>query len=227
MSSEQPYKDVFLRDCELAGALKFGTFTLKSGRVSPYFFNAGLFHTGRLANSISTAYARMLHEANLQFDVVFGPAYKGIPLAALTVDKLFGLNNSKYEGTSYSFNRKEAKDHGEGGSIVGAGLKGKKVVIIDDVITAGTAIREAITIIEKEGGELVGIVLAFDRMEKTPSGDDSKPGPSTIGQIRKQYGIPVMAILTLDDVVGFLQKEGSPDDMKKLEEYREQYKASD
>tara|TARA_R110002003_G_scaffold193_14_gene15029 strand:+ start:1049 stop:1750 length:702 start_codon:yes stop_codon:yes gene_type:complete len=228
------YKQKFIKDCVSADALKFGTFTLKSKRVSPYFFNAGLFHKAKLVRSISehmlwTLKAHGESDPAFQWDVLFGPAYKGIPLAAVTVDKLADLDDGKFGDKSYSFNRKEAKDHGEGGNIVGASLKGQKVIIIDDVITAGTAIREAIEIIKKEGGELVGIIVAFDRQEKTPTpnDDDGKPGPSAIGQVRKQYGIPVLAILTLDDVVEYLRGLGSEDDLKRLDEYRAKYKATD
>lgn len=228
------FKQNFLKDCVSAGALKFGTFTLKSKRISPYFFNAGLFHRADLLRSISSAYAHTLKahgesDPSFQWDILFGPAYKGIPLAAASVDKLADLDLAKYGQKSYSFNRKEAKDHGEGGNIVGASLKGKKIVIVDDVITAGTAIREAIDIIKKEGGELVGIIVAFDRQEKTPTpnDEDGKPGPSAIGEVRKQYGIPVLAILTLDDVVQYLRSLGGEEDLKRLDEYREKYKASD
>lgn len=228
------FKTDFLKDCVEAGALKFGTFTLKSKRTSPYFFNAGLFHRADLLRSISSAYAHTLKahsdaDPSFEFDVLFGPAYKGIPLAAATVDKLADLDLQRYGKKSYSFNRKEAKDHGEGGNIVGASLAGRKVVIVDDVITAGTAIREAIDIIKKEGGELVGIIVAFDRLEKTPSAtdDDGTPRPSAIGEVRKQYGIPVLAILTLNDVVDYLRGLGSEEDLRRLDEYREKYRASD
>ncbi|KAF1948474.1 orotate phosphoribosyltransferase [Byssothecium circinans] len=228
------YKHNFLKDCVSAGALKFGTFTLKSKRISPYFFNAGLFHRADLLRSISTAYAQTLKthaesDPSFQFDVLFGPAYKGIPLAAATVDKLASLDFHTYGQKSYSFNRKEAKDHGEGGNIVGASLKGQKIVIVDDVITAGTAIREAIEIIKREGGELVGIVVAFDRLEKAPSAtdNDGTSRPSAIGEVRRTYGIPVLAILTLDDVVEYLKGLGSEEDVKRLDEYREKYRASD
>ncbi|KAF2726726.1 orotate phosphoribosyltransferase [Polyplosphaeria fusca] len=228
------YKESFLKDCVAAEALKFGTFTLKSKRISPYFFNAGLFHRADLLRSMTAAYANTLKaygdsSPSFEFDVLFGPAYKGIPLAAATLDKLADLDIAKYGKLSYSFNRKEAKDHGEGGNIVGASLKGKRIVIIDDVITAGTAIREAIDIIKREGGELVGIIVAFDRLEKVPSAtdDDGTPRPSAIGEVRKQYGIPVFAILTLDDVIEFLRSLGSADDLKRLDEYRIKYKASD
>jgi orotate phosphoribosyltransferase len=228
------YKQNFLKDCVSAGALKFGTFTLKSKRVSPYFFNAGLFHRADLLRSMSLAYAHTMKahgesDSSFEFDVLFGPAYKGIPLAATTIDKLADLDVAKYGKKSYSFNRKEAKTHGEGGNIVGASLKGQKIVIIDDVITAGTAIREAIDIIKREGGELVGIIVAFDRQEKTPTAndDDGQPGPSAIGEVRKQYGIPVLSILTLDDIVEYLRSLGGEEDLKRLDEYRAKYKASD
>jgi len=223
------YKTDFLEACVSAEALKFGTFTLKSKRISPYFFNAGFFHKAKLARKLSTAYAQTLAAEGTSFDVLFGPAYKGIPLSALTVDKLVDVDESKYGDVSYSFNRKEAKDHGEGGNIVGAPLSGKRVVIIDDVITAGTAIREAIEIIKREGGQLVGIIVAFDRQEKTPSvtDDDGQPRPSAIGEVRKLYGIPVMAILTLDNIVQYMKAIGTEDDLRRVEEYREKYKATD
>ncbi|KAF2433531.1 orotate phosphoribosyltransferase [Tothia fuscella] len=231
MTTIPAYKSQFIDHCIKANALKFGTFTLKSGRISPYFFNAGLFHRADLIRSISTAFAHTLADrSDLEFDILFGPAYKGVPLATTTVDKLAEINPEKYGSLSYSFNRKEAKTHGEGGSIVGAPLKGKKIFIIDDVITAGTAIREAIEIIKAEGGELVGIVVAVDRMEKTPAKDgedESAPRQSAIGQVREQYGIPILAILTLDDVVEFTKGKGTEDDLRRLKEYREMYKAID
>lgn len=180
---------------------------------------------------MATAYAQTLASSDVQFDVLFGPAYKGITLAALASDKLLDVDAKKYGGVvSYSYNRKEAKTHGEGGSIVGSPLKGKRVVIVDDVITAGTAIREAIEIIKAEGGILVGIIVAFNRLEKTPAKEgesEDAPRQSAIGEVRKQYGIPVLSILSLDDVVGFLKEGGSEDDLKRLEEYRQKYKASD
>ncbi|KAF1812084.1 orotate phosphoribosyltransferase [Eremomyces bilateralis CBS 781.70] len=232
-----PHKSSFLSHCLSADALSFGTYTLKSGRQSPYFFNAGLFHRGPLIRAISTAFAHTLASTPLPFDVLFGPAYKGIPLAATVVDKLAGLDEERYGNVSYSFNRKEAKDHGEGGSIVGAGLKGKRVVIIDDVITAGTAIREAIEVIEREGGKLVGIVVAFDRQERMPSASEKGEGgeegtkASAIGEVRRQYGIPVLAILTLDDLIAYVKEQkgsfGTEEDMTRLEEYRSRYRATD
>ncbi|KAM3076140.1 orotate phosphoribosyltransferase [Clarireedia jacksonii] len=231
-STLSPYKAEFLKAVIDGGVLKFGSFELKSKRISPYFFNAGDFYRADLLRAIATAYAKTIIEAYkksmIDFDIVFGPAYKGIPLATATVDKLADLD-PKYNSMCYSFDRKEAKDHGEGGNIVGAPLKGKRVLIVDDVVTAGTAKREAIDKIRKEGGIVAGILVALDRMEKLPSpnGDDSAPMPSAIGEIRKEYGIPVLSILTLDDIIGGLKGTASEQDIKNMEEYRSKYKASD
>lgn len=228
------YKAAFLQSCITGGILTFGTFELKSKRISPYFFNAGLFHRADLLRSISTAYAQSICDylsthPDLQFDVVFGPAYKGIPLATATVGKLAQIDPDRFEGLSYSFNRKEAKDHGEGGIIVGAPLKGKRVLIVDDVITAGTAMREAIDIIRKEGGELSGVIVALDRMEKMPTqtDDDGMPRSSAIGEVRRQYGVPVLSIITLDDLIEGLREMGDKGDFRRLEEYKARYRASD
>lgn len=233
MAAIAPYKADFLKAAIDGGILKFGSFELKSKRISPYFFNAGDFYRADLLRAISTAYAKAIIEAReqigLEFDIVFGPAYKGIPLATSTVDKLASIDPQTYGSTCYSFDRKEAKDHGEGGNIVGAPLKGKKVLIVDDVITAGTAKRDAIGKIEKEGGTVVGIVVALDRMEKlsSPDGDDTKPMPSAIGEIRKEYNLPIIAILTLDDIVAGMKHFASEEDVRRTEEYRAKYKASD
>lgn len=227
------YKSAFLQSCLSAKVLTFGNYTLKSGRQSPYFFNAGHFHRADLLRSISTAYARSILDfiahTPLSIDVLFGPSYKGIPLATATVDKLAELDPDRFASVSYSFNRKEAKDHGEGGIIVGAALRGKRVLIVDDVITAGTAMREAIDIIRKEGGELVGVIVALDRMEKMPGGaddDDGTPRLSAIGEVKRVYGVPVLSIITLDDLIGLLRGMGSEEDMKRLEEYKARYRAS-
>lgn len=228
-----PYKQEFLQASISGGVLKFGSFELKSKRISPYFFNAGLFHTSRLAGAIANAFAKSIIEeqekTGLDFDIVFGPAYKGIPLSSAITIKLGELAPGNLDRVSYSFDRKEAKDHGEGGNIVGAPLKGKKILIVDDVITAGTAKREAIDKIQKEGGIVVGIVVALDRMEKLPAadGDDSKPGPSAIGELKKEYGIPIFAILTLDDIIEGMKSFASEDDIRRTEEYRQKYKALD
>ncbi|KAF4126751.1 orotate phosphoribosyltransferase [Geosmithia morbida] len=234
MTTQLPeYKQKFLEASTSGGVLKFGSFELKSKRISPYFFNAGLFHTSRLAGAIATAFANTIAEAQsqqgLEFDIIFGPAYKGIPLAASIAIKLGELAPANLDSVSYSFDRKEAKDHGEGGNIVGAPLEGKKILIVDDVITAGTAKREAIEKIRKEGGHVAGIVVALDRMEKLPAadGDDSKPGPSAIGELRKEYGIPIFSILTLDDIISGMKSFASEEDIKRIEAYRNQYKATD
>ncbi|EQL02683.1 hypothetical protein G6O67_000784 [Ophiocordyceps sinensis] len=234
MASQLPaYKQDFLHAAIAGGALKFGSFELKSGRISPYFFNAGEFHTARLAGAISSAFAQTIIDAQqksgLEFDVVFGPAYKGIPLCSAIAIKIGELAPSQLDAIAYSFDRKEAKDHGEGGNIVGAPLKGKRVLIVDDVITAGTAKREAIEKIRNEGGIVAGIVVALDRMEKLPAadGDDIKPGPSAIGELRREHGIPILAILTLDDIIQGMKSFATADDVRRTEEYRQQYKATD
>lgn len=216
-----------------ANALTFGSFKLKSGRISPYFVNCGLFSRGKLIRSIASAYARTIHASNIDFDVLFGPAYKGIPLSATTSLELIALDEEKCGKIGYAFNRKEVKDHGEGGLMVGESLKGKKVVIIDDVITAGTAIREAIDIISAQGGELVGIIVAVDRQEKLPSqsekegkGDDGSARGTAIGEVRSETGVPVLAVLTLDDLVDGMRHLGRDEEVKQMEEYRKRYGAS-
>lgn len=228
-----------------ADILKFGSFKLKSGRTSPYFINCGLFSKFGLSRAFNNAYARTIHAHALahpdtfDFDIIFGPAYKGIPIAGITGNELSHLDAERWDGKGYAFNRKEAKDHGEGGMIVGEALKGKKVIIIDDVITAGTAIREAIEIIKAQGGELVGIVVAVDRQERTPSaaekegksvagGDDgSESKSSAIGEVRRETGVPVLAVLTLEDIIAGAEKLGMGEEVKKMEEYRRQYGAAD
>ncbi|CAP70345.1 uncharacterized protein PODANS_3_4280 [Podospora anserina S mat+] len=229
MSELPQYKKDFLKSAIDGNILKFGSFLLKSGRTSPYFFNAGDFYRADLLNSISTAYALTIDSLPIQYDIIFGPAYKGIPLATAATIKLGQINPDKYASVEYSFDRKEAKDHGEGGNIVGAPLKGKRVLIVDDVITAGTAKREAIAKIEKEGGIVAGIVVALDRMEKLPAkdGDDSKPGPSALGELKKEYNLPIYAILTLDDIIEGIKGLVGEEDIKRTEEYREKYKATD
>lgn len=194
--------------------LKFGSFVLKSGRDSPYFFNAGLFNTGTLLSSLCRAYAETIESSTLEFDVLFGPAYKGIPLAAVTASKLADAGRE----VSYAFNRKEAKAHGEGGSLVGASMKGKRVLVIDDVMTAGTAIREAIKIINAEGGILAGVVVALDRQER---GTDS--ALSTVAMVEKEFSIKVEAIIRFEDIIEYSKEKLSEAETAAMQAYRKQY----
>ncbi|OAX83471.1 orotate phosphoribosyltransferase [Emergomyces africanus] len=231
------YKTAFLESCLSANVLKFGVFTLKSGRQSPYFFNAGLFHTSSLLSAISTAYANTIiaylssNPSIPKPDVIFGPAYKGIPLACATLLELHRIDPETWSSVSYSYNRKEAKDHGEGGHIVGAPLKGKNILVIDDVITAGTAMRETLKLVDQEGGKVVGFVVALDRQEKMPGSkdgaDDDEPRMSAMGQIRQEFGVPTASIVTLQDLITLVGAQGKKEDMDKLEEYRRRYRASD
>lgn len=229
------YKENFLQACLSANILTFGTYTLKSGRQSPYFFNAGSFYDADLLSAIATAYAHTIINflaSNPHIprpDIIFGPAYKGIPLAVCTLLELRRIDGAKWGKVKYSFNRKEKKDHGEGGGIVGAALQGLNVLVIDDVITAGTAMRETIEIVKKDGGKVVGFVVAVDRMEKMPSANDNdgEPRPSAMGQIRKEYGVPTASIVTLDDLIELLRGNGNEKDMERLEEYRSRYRASE
>lgn len=201
----------FIRD---VGVLKWGEFTLKSGRISPYFFNAGLFNTGEHLNQLANAYAKCIADSGVEFDVLFGPAYKGIPLAATTSVALardFGINKP------YAFNRKEIKDHGEGGQIVGHSLQGR-ILIIDDVITAGTAIRESIDLIHQHGATPAGVVVALDRMER------GQGALSAIQEVEQQYGLPVMSILNLNDLIDYLsQQSENPDALNAMQTYRDTY----
>lgn len=177
--------------------LRFGEFTLKSGRVSPYFFNAGLFKTGGDLARLGRFYAATLMDAKIDFDLVFGPAYKGIPIATTTTVALFDHHNID---VPYCFNRKEAKTHGEGGSLVGAELEGK-IMLVDDVITAGTAIRESMEIIKTHGAQLSGVLIALDRQEK------GQGELSAIQEVERDFGTQVAAIVTLGDVVTYLEEK--------------------
>lgn len=181
-------------------ALRFGEFTLKSGRISPYFFNVGSIHSGIALAQIGHCYAQALKMSALSFDVLFGPAYKGIPLATATAMSLATEFNHP---TDYCFNRKEAKDHGEGGQLVGADLNNKRVVIIDDVITAGTAIRASLPLLTQAGAQLAGIVIALDRQER------GQGAHSAIQEITTELNIPVISIITLADIIAFLENEPS------------------
>lgn len=212
------YKQNFLNAALDAQALKFGTFTLKSGRVSPYFFNMGLFNTAQTLSILAEAYAKAIIESGIEFDILFGPAYKGIPLAAITVTKLFEIGGEKYANIGYSFNRKEKKDHGEGGSIVGCPLNGKKVLIIDDVMTAGTAINEAFEIISNENGKAIGCIIAVDRMETTK---DSNECATKL--VSRKYGVPVLSIVCFDDIITVLKDQLTEEQMDSILHYRKQY----
>ncbi|WP_255762614.1 orotate phosphoribosyltransferase [Halomonas alkalisoli] len=197
----QAYQRNFIEFAIEQGVLKFGEFTLKSGRVSPYFFNAGLFRSGRALARLGRFYASAIEASQLPVDVLFGPAYKGIPLAATTA---VALADHHDRDLPFAFNRKEAKAHGEGGNIVGAELAGR-ILIIDDVITAGTAIREVMTLIEAAGAEAVGVVIALDRQER---GADEGKGQSAIQEVEARYGMPVISIVTLDMVLAYLEEQG-------------------
>ena len=195
------------------GVLKFGEFTLKSGRVSPYFFNAGLFNTGSHLSELGKFYAQAIEASDLKFDVLFGPAYKGIPLASAAS---IALNDSFNRNVPYSFNRKEAKDHGEGGSIVGHPLEGD-ILIIDDVITAGTAIHEAQEIIQSSGATAKGVIVALDRQEK------GKGELSAIQEVEKVFGIRVLSIISLTHIIDYLKSNNDSKILTQIESYRSQY----
>ena len=195
------------------GVLKFGEFTLKSGRVSPYFFNAGLLNDGEALSLLASGYADTLIKCE-NVEVVFGPAYKGIPFVAATA---VALSQNHGVSVPWGFNRKEAKDHGEGGVLVGASVEGKKVWIIDDVITAGTAIREVVSILKKAGAEIAGVLVALDRQEK------GQGGLSAIQEVQKELNIPVHALVTMKDLMSFLEAKGETGALAKMEEYRIQY----
>ena len=211
------YKQKFIEMSIQIGALKFGEFELKSGRVSPYFFNMGLFSTGQALKSIGDFYASALEESNIEFDMLFGPAYKGIPLASVMSASLF-MNHDK--DVPFVYNRKEKKDHGEGGRIVGPPLSGK-IVIVDDVITAGTAIKEASQIIRETGAEISGIIIAIDRQEKG-AGEYS-----AVQEVSSKLGVPVISIVNLDQILAFVKNSSSEleDHVEAIESYRKEYGA--
>lgn len=191
----------FLQLAITADALRFGQFTLKSGRLSPYFFNAGRFDSGSLMAQLANCYADALDESGIRYDVVFGPAYKGIPLATAVACEYA----QRGRDLPLSFNRKEAKAHGEGGTLIGADLTNKRVLIVDDVITAGTAIREALAIIKAGGGIPAGIIVALDRQE-VASDEDRRSAAQSVAE---EAGIPVIAVATMDDLLAFAS--GNPE----------------
>ena len=208
------YQKAFIEFALSREVLRFGEFTLKSGRVSPYFFNAGLFNTGSALARLGQYYAEAIVESDLEFDVLFGPAYKGIPLAAACS---VALADHHQRDVPYSFNRKEAKAHGEGGNIVGAPLEGK-VLIVDDVITAGTAVREAYQIISASGAEVAGLVISLDRQER------GQGSLSAVQELKQSLDIPVISIIQLDDLIEVLEESSEYEQfLDPVVSYRRQY----
>jgi len=212
------YQREFIEFALAKQVLRFGEFTLKSGRTSPYFFNAGLFNTGGDLARLGRFYAQALADSNIEFDLLFGPAYKGIPIATTTAVALADHHNMDMP---YCFNRKEAKTHGEGGSLVGSPLQGK-IMLVDDVITAGTAIRESMEIIKAHGAELSGVLIALDRQEK------GQGELSAIQEVERDFGTQVIAIVTLADVVTYLEEKVSSQpelatSLTSINNYRESY----
>ena len=210
----QVYKKEFIDLALELEVLRFGEFTLKSGRVSPYFFNAGLFSTGYAAAKLGRYYAAAIADADVEFDMLFGPAYKGIPLATLAAAALAEHQNID---VPFAFNRKESKGHGEGGNIVGAPLEGQ-VLIVDDVITAGTAVREAYQVIASAGAEVAGLVISLDRQER------GQGQLSAVQELRQSLGIPVIAIITLADLIDTLEESTEYEQyLEPVMEYRRQF----
>jgi orotate phosphoribosyltransferase len=207
------FRGEFVRFAVSKGVLLFGEFKTKAGRLSPYFFNAGLFNDGESLAQLGRFYATTLQEAGVPFDVLFGPAYKGIPLVAATATALARDGRN----VPFSFNRKEAKDHGEGGIVVGAPLKGR-VMVVDDVISAGTSVRESVDIIRRAGAELAGVVIALDRRERG-QGD-----LSAAQEVTALFDAPVLSICTLDDVLAYLEDEpGLTASLEAVRAYRQRY----
>ncbi|MFC3912936.1 orotate phosphoribosyltransferase [Pseudaeromonas sharmana] len=191
------YQREFIEFALSKQVLRFGEFTLKSGRKSPYFFNAGLFNSGRDLARLGRFYAAALVDAGIDYDVLFGPAYKGIPIASATAVQLAEVHD---QDVPWCFNRKEAKDHGEGGNLVGSSLQGR-IMLVDDVITAGTAIRESMDLIQANGAELAGVLIALDRQEK------GKGELSAIQEVERDYQARVIAIITLADLIAYLEEQ--------------------
>ena len=210
----QAYQRDFIRFAIERGVLRFGQFTLKSGRTSPYFFNAGLFDSGLALAQLGRFYAAAIVDSGIDFDVLFGPAYKGIPLAATTA---VALAEHHQRDLPWCFNRKEAKDHGEGGTLVGAPLKGR-VLIVDDVITAGTAIREVMQIIRAQNAEAAGVLIALNRQER------GQGELSAIQEVERDYRMPVISIVSLEQVLEYLADDVQlKQHLPAVQAYREQY----
>jgi len=214
-----PYQEQFIEFALKTGVLRFGEFTLKSGRISPYFFNTGLFDSGATMLQFSRYFACSIENSDLDFDVLFGPAYKGITLACATA---MALSEATGEEVPFAFNRKEKKDHGEGGNMVGAELVGN-IAIIDDVITAGTAIRESFEMITAAGAKPFAVFLALDRQELGQK--DGEPTEiSAIQQVEAEFNIPVVAIATLADIIEYLKEQPDQEEnLERMRAYREQY----
>lgn len=210
----EKYQQDFIQLAISHQALCFGEFTLKSGRTSPYFFNAGKFQTGNALAALGRYYAAAITAAGISFDVVFGPAYKGIPLAATTA---IALADHYQRDLPYCYNRKEAKDHGEGGTLVGAPLQGK-ILIVDDVITAGTAVREVMGIIKAAGAEPAAVLIGLNRQEK------GQGNLSAIQEVEQSFGIPVVSIINLNDIINYLENQNGQKDMvEQIKRYRATY----
>ncbi|PLW70948.1 orotate phosphoribosyltransferase [Pseudohalioglobus lutimaris] len=210
----QAYQTEFIELAREYQVLKFGEFTLKSGRISPYFFNAGEFSSGRALAALGRCYARRIVESGVEFDVLLGPAYKGIPLAAATA---IALADEHGIDAPFAYNRKEAKAHGEGGMLVGAPLAGR-VLVIDDVITAGTAVREVIAMIEGAGAELAGVAIGLDRQER---GEGER---SAIQELEATYAIPVLSIINMGHLIEYLEAAGGVDSaLNAMKDYRSRY----
>ncbi len=209
----QEYQQEFIDLALASDVLRFGQFTLKSGRQSPYFFNAGLFNTGGAAATLGRCYARAILDSGVEFDMLFGPAYKGIPLVTTTAIALADWHG---RNLPFAFNRKEAKKHGEGGSVVGAPLAGR-VLIVDDVISAGTAIRESIEIIRAAGATPAGVVVALDRQERGQ-------GPlSAVQEVQQGFSIPVVNIVALADLIAHLEDAGRAAELESLRNYQREW----
>jgi len=219
-SNQENFKNEFINFALDAKVLAFGEFTTKAGRISPYFFNAGGFNDGALLKALGEFYAKALIDSGIEFDMLFGPAYKGITLAATTVVALAAMGRS----VPFCFNRKEAKDHGEGGMLVGAPLKGK-VVIIDDVISAGTSVRESVNIIRAAGATPGMVLIALDRMERAGTATEIADS-SAVQNVEKEFGMPVVSIANLTSLMSFLQESKDPELQKYLpavKAYRDKY----
>ena len=212
----EPYQKSFINLSLNNQVLKFGAFKLKSRRISPYFFNAGLFCTGEAMHTLAKCYAQSIMDSGIKFDVIFGPAYKGIPLSAAIAMELYSQHGIN---VGYAYNRKEAKDHGEGGVLVGADMTHKKVLIIDDVITAGTAIVQSLDLLRDSAATVVGVSLALDRQEKGLTSEKS-----AIQEIRAKYGFPILSIISMSHIMDYIgDNQAYQAYIPKFLAYREQY----